>query len=728
MNNIIDPDTLHSYSIYSDEGKSLLKKYIKLYQNGGSGAAVPQQSLFNQKTISLFQFANFKLNILLMGESHAYIGNIIQGRQFPLTREMIYSIGKYVKSIVDDMNKADNDCCINFYAELDIPEGQNLLKKYEIYHDKSVTFKNIPERLRGGVLGELTIGMYRLGASSENLKTISFDLRRSNLYVGSFIFIAEYKHYKQKPKLHKYGCKFLVDYYKLIEKYKEDKSNEDISNALSLNIKDLQKEGGIDPKLKQIYEDIFNDQQFNEIIDIYWEIITSPIFQTEATQKEWGFSYNTLGWIKNAVIVIGKAKFGKEPTMEQYKLIFKDIILTYYMEASSRILKEYYKCAYPEIQGRISPEKVVDYLKYPFIWMTDMYAFYRFFMKPKDDGGYCKLQKNIILHGGDFHIQNLYSLISNTFNNPYELSRHVFTDRNTERKPLYTLNFVENGRDIKHKHREQISEVLNKSFSRRAEGQQEEFIDQDVSYILILKNDKVVGCLYFCKFPYANKMIQNLKEKHPNIKKGDIYIYNLAIDPNERGQKFCNYLISNGLCFLRKRFSKNMWLIAENPKHPRVSSSTKAANACYSKFMRPEPECKEKSDQQFCYYAVQKLLNPPTLPNFRETITKSPTNPNSLSSHLEHIKESMKQTCENRNYKVINTETCSITGEYPYAVASDSGGGAAAPILADPGGSSSADAVAPGGSRSSSADALGGLTDNDYYDMSLESESDDDDL
>ena len=168
MNNIIDPDTLHSYSIYSDEGKLLLKKYIKLYQNGGSGAGggggaaassaaavaaaaapvVPQQSLFNQKTISLFQFANFKLNILLMGESHAYIGNIIQGRQFPLTRDMINHIGRYVKSIVDDMNKADNDCCINFYAELDIPEGQNLLKNtkdimtnqllLKIYHKEHV--------------------------------------------------------------------------------------------------------------------------------------------------------------------------------------------------------------------------------------------------------------------------------------------------------------------------------------------------------------------------------------------------------------------------------------------------------------------------------------------------------------------------------------------------------------------------------------------------------------
>ena len=283
-------------------------------------------------------------------------------------------------------------------------------------------------------------------------------------------------------------------------------------------------------------------------------------------------------------------------------------------------------------------------------------------MKPKYDGGYCKLQKNIILHGGDNHIQNLYFLIYNTFNtvNSYELSIHAFTDNKTVRKPLYTLNFVENGGHIKQKHRGQISKVLNKSFSSRAEGQQEQFTDPNVSYILILKNDNVVACLYFCEFPYADNMISHLRKRHPGIKDGDIYIYNLAIDPNERGQKFCNYLISNGLCFLRKRFSKNMWLIAENPKHSGVSGSAGAANACYSKFMKHEPDCEE---HQFCYYAVQKELSAPTLPNFRETRTTSPTDPNSLSSHLEHIKESIKQTCENRNYKVINTATCSITGE-----------------------------------------------------------------
>ena len=50
------------------------------------------------------------------------------------------------------------------------------------------------------MLGELTIGMYNLGHTSKNLKTISFDLRRSNLYVGSFIFIAEAKHSREKPK------------------------------------------------------------------------------------------------------------------------------------------------------------------------------------------------------------------------------------------------------------------------------------------------------------------------------------------------------------------------------------------------------------------------------------------------------------------------------------------------------------------------------------------------
>ena len=35
MNFIIDPYTFKKHSIFSKDGKSLLKKYIKSYQNGG---------------------------------------------------------------------------------------------------------------------------------------------------------------------------------------------------------------------------------------------------------------------------------------------------------------------------------------------------------------------------------------------------------------------------------------------------------------------------------------------------------------------------------------------------------------------------------------------------------------------------------------------------------------------------------------------------------------------
>jgi len=36
MNYIIDPDTLESYSIFSEKGLKLLKEYVRVYQEGGA--------------------------------------------------------------------------------------------------------------------------------------------------------------------------------------------------------------------------------------------------------------------------------------------------------------------------------------------------------------------------------------------------------------------------------------------------------------------------------------------------------------------------------------------------------------------------------------------------------------------------------------------------------------------------------------------------------------------
>ena len=464
------------------------------------------------------------------------------------------------------------------------------------------TFKNIPQGHGTSTLGQLTMDMYKFGVVNPNLKTISFDLRRSNLYIGSFIFIAE-RRAPDGSALRRYGCTFLVDYYNLIETHRGKKTNNDIIKVLSSNIKELQKEGGItNEPLQKVYKIISSSPKFNKIIEIYMNKFLELGNLTPELRKIWGYSYDMTGWIRNATNEIA----GKYHTHQ--KVIFKDMILTYYMEASSRILKEYYKCAYPEIQERISPDKVVQHLKFPYIWMTDMYAFYRFFMKPKepkDDGGHCKLQKNIILHGGDWHIQNLYNLITKTFNKPYELSIKAFKSNNIEvYKPLYTLNFIENGRNIKEKHIDQISELLNKSFDRNP-PQREQFNEHEVSYILILKDDNVVGCFYFCEFPYANDKLTNLRQRHKNMTNGDIYIYNLAISPTEQGKRLCNYLISYGLCFLKNKFEKTMWLIAENPNHHGTTGSAAAANACYVKFMKLEPNCKNNKQNKYCYYRLQ---------------------------------------------------------------------------------------------------------------------------
>ena len=42
FNFIIDPATLESYSIFSKEGVTLLKKYVKDYQTGGGGGGANQ--------------------------------------------------------------------------------------------------------------------------------------------------------------------------------------------------------------------------------------------------------------------------------------------------------------------------------------------------------------------------------------------------------------------------------------------------------------------------------------------------------------------------------------------------------------------------------------------------------------------------------------------------------------------------------------------------------------
>jgi predicted ABC-type ATPase len=49
MNNIFHPETGELYSIFSNHGKRLLKRYIKIYQNGGSGSESPPPPLPSPK-------------------------------------------------------------------------------------------------------------------------------------------------------------------------------------------------------------------------------------------------------------------------------------------------------------------------------------------------------------------------------------------------------------------------------------------------------------------------------------------------------------------------------------------------------------------------------------------------------------------------------------------------------------------------------------------------------
>ena len=707
MKFIIDPKSFNKYSIFSNEGKTLLKKYIKQVQSGGSEEPdndvdsmseepdndVSIHSLYNITTIGLHQFANFKLNILLLGEYHTKINKKTIGGP-TLKQKHIDNIVNYVKYIVSGMNKKHNNCCINFYAELDIPEEQNLLKKYEQYHDSTYTHKNM--QIHGqGVLGQLTQYMYNQSKENTNVKAISFDLRRSNLYVGLFVFMVEMEKnkisnmFENTDILDGFGCYFLVKYYQqLVESFKGTQTNEQIVRQFTEDIKQLTT-SQITGRLLDVYNWFFNNEAFNRLINIYYKLIEYFLINDgEAEQFFLGYKLIELIWYAmtdsdktgipdDIIIPISNKAYtsrkvfltNKQENIQEHSEIknrLKDIILTYYMEVSSRILKEYYKCAYPDIQKRISPDKVVGHLEHKYLWMTDMYAFYRFFMKPKEsDAGYCKLQKNIILHGGDAHIKNLHMLIKNTFNNPYELSIKMLRHNGTTLyNPLYTLNIIVSGAYIKPKHKTQISQLLNNSFKRPSN--KEEIFHKDDKYMLILKDDDVVGCFYFTTFQsviYRN-LIFGLREMPSLTSNDDIYIYNLAIDLKERGKKLCNYLISCGLCLLHKTYpNRNKLLLAENPNYHNASASAAAAaaNACYKKVMRLEPNCQNDTKNRFCYYFKDKNTDPvtPSLPNIE--IEQMGNAPNKKWGEIvTYIANEMKATCENSEYNVVN---CNISPE-----------------------------------------------------------------
>ena len=55
----------------------------------------------------------------------------------------------------------------------------------------------------------------------------------------------------------------------------------------------------------------------------------------------------------------------------------KEIVCLYIIEVGFKIIKEICKCP-PEIQN-INPSEVFNILTYKILWMTDIYAFYRFF-------------------------------------------------------------------------------------------------------------------------------------------------------------------------------------------------------------------------------------------------------------------------------------------------------------------------------------------------------------
>ena len=663
----------HSYfkNMTQDEILNIIPKIKKYYNKKYN---FNNDSLGNLLTINLYQFANFKLNILLIGEMHSSIG--LQAlNNTKITQKYINSMKSFFDKLV--LDASENKSFINFYGELDIPEEVNLSQKFReldrFYNSQTYTtaVRN-PNRETDSVLGLITRHMfYRARANPHCLKAINFDTRRCFLYIGSFIFQCEldFRNNQDYTILEGYGCRFIKRFYRFFKNIKKSRGydNEFMASLLAAEAKRLNNgdnSSRITVDMHRFEENLRRSDEFNRLVGCYFKILRSRDQKTHIFDGKYKTSENIINYIKD-----------RDKNISFIKL--REIIIYYYMEVSLRILKEYYKCAYPHLMDRINPVEVVKHIRHPDIWMSDMYAFYRFFIRPKNTNQrITPIQETIILYSGDNHVENLISMIENIFNKPSEFgcisSRQLDHSNpgNIDQKmiPLYRLNYVDNVNNIKPKHKNQIRNLLTKSFNYL-------WFDfkKDDSYIIILKNDNVIGCFLFCKLvnlkkhDLRKKIINNHSKKKNGsdlkVYKNDFYIHDFAIHENERKKGMCKYLISCGIKFLQKEFSnfKTIWLIAKNPKYTKIKVEEifEHANKCYSNFMTKEEKCKD--NHEICYFYIEKSTdikcilpiskNEPTFSTLDQSFFTR-----SKYDVLKYIQYSFKAICENKNYRVINTD------------------------------------------------------------------------
>ena len=92
MNNIIDPQNGNTYSIFSQNGKNLLKKYVNLYQTGGSNQYKNASRTPEEDYITLEElFETLDSNLPELGKQRRNEYNTDQEMR---TRQMIATIKK----------------------------------------------------------------------------------------------------------------------------------------------------------------------------------------------------------------------------------------------------------------------------------------------------------------------------------------------------------------------------------------------------------------------------------------------------------------------------------------------------------------------------------------------------------------------------------------------------------------------------------------------------------
>ena len=92
----------------------------------------------------------------------------------------------------------------------------------------------------------------------------------------------------------------------------------------------------------------------------------------------------------------------------------------YFTNLLGRINREYDKIPHQYKQVDISPVVVIENLTYKYLFMTDMYLFYRLLMDFNGAGTCPSYSETSFILGGRHHIENIMTLLNNFYEPEFE--------------------------------------------------------------------------------------------------------------------------------------------------------------------------------------------------------------------------------------------------------------------------------------------------------------------